>query len=161
MANIIKVGMADLEAAKAPDCLMTSGLGSCVGICLYDPIAKIGGLAHIMLPNSKQAKNADNKAKFADTAIPVLLEKMLDMGAGRRRLVAKIAGGAQMFNFAGATDVMRIGDRNAEAVVERLKEERIPIIYQDTGGHSGRTIKLFLEDGKLSIRTLDQGEKVV
>ncbi|MZP30556.1 chemotaxis protein CheD [Heliobacterium undosum] len=158
---LIKVGMADLKASKAPDNLMTSGLGSCIGICLYDAVAKVGGLAHIMLPASTQARSSENKAKFADTAIPVLLEEMIKLGAVKSRLVAKIAGGAQMFSFPGASDVMRIGERNAEAVVQRLKQENIPLLARETGGNFGRTIELDTMTGKLHIRTIDRGEKAV
>ncbi|MTV47819.1 chemotaxis protein CheD [Heliobacillus mobilis] len=158
---LIKVGMADLKATKAPNNLMTSGLGSCIGICLYDAVAKVGGLAHIMLPHSAQARSSENKAKFADTAIPVLLDDMIRLGAVKSRLVAKIAGGAQMFSFPGASDVMRIGERNAEAVVLKLREENIPLLVKETGGNYGRTIELDSTNGKLLIRTIDRGEKVL
>ena len=114
MPELIKVGMADLKAGKAPDSIISYGLGSCVGIALYDPQTKVGGLAHIMLPDSTQARATDNSAKFADTALPVLLDQVIALGGSRNRLTAKIAGGSQMFSFAQATDVMRIGDRNVE-----------------------------------------------
>ncbi|MBC9783438.1 chemotaxis protein CheD [Heliobacterium chlorum] len=158
---LIKVGMADLKATKAPNNLMTSGLGSCIGICLYDAVAKVGGLAHIMLPHSAHARSSENKAKFADTAIPVLLDDMIRLGAVKSRLVAKIAGGAQMFSFPGASDVMRIGERNAEAVVLKLRQENIPLLAKETGGNYGRTIELDTTNGKLLIRTIDRGEKVL
>lgn len=158
---LIKVGMADLKASKSPNNLMTSGLGSCIGICLFDATSKVGGLAHIMLPASTQARSSDNKAKFADTALPLLIDEMLKLGAVKSRLVAKIAGGAQMFSFPGASDVMRIGDRNAEAIVEKLKQENIPLLARETGGNFGRTIELDTTTGKLCIRTIDRGEKVV
>lgn len=161
MSRVIQVGMADLRVAKAPDKLMTAGLGSCIGICLYDPIAKIGGLAHIMLPSSIQARKTDNRAKFADTAILDLITEMTKIGANRNRLVAKIAGGAQRFTFPGVTDVMKIGDRNAEAVVETLKRERIPLLAQDTGGNYGRTIQFCTNSGNLYVRTIDHGERVL
>lgn len=157
----IKVGMADLKVTKAPNTLMTSGLGSCIGICLYDNVAKIGGLAHIMLPDSTQARANDNKAKFADSAIPILIDEMIKLGAVKIRITAKIAGGAQMFNFPGSTDVMRIGDRNAEAVKENLKKYGIKILAAETGGNYGRTIEMDIQLGKLYIRTIDKGEKVV
>lgn len=158
---LIKVGMADLKIAKAPDNLMTSGLGSCIGICLWDSVTKIAGLAHIMLPDSTQARNSDNKAKFADTAMPILIKEMINIGASKSRIVAKIAGGAQMFSFPGSSDVMRIGERNAEAVVEILKKEQIRLLARETGGNFGRTIELDSSTGKLFIRTIDRGEKVV
>ncbi|WP_131919043.1 chemotaxis protein CheD [Heliophilum fasciatum] len=153
--------MADLKTAKAPANLMTAGLGSCIGICLFDPVAKIGGLAHIMLPLSTQARSSDNKAKFADTAIPVLVDDMIKLGASKSRIVAKIAGGAQMFAFPGTSDVMRIGDRNAESVVNGLKKMNIPLLARETGGNFGRTIELNTTTGMLHIRTVDRGEKVV
>ncbi|WP_153726603.1 chemotaxis protein CheD [Heliorestis convoluta] len=153
--------MADLKVSKAPQNLMTSGLGSCIGICLYDGTARVGGLAHIMLPASTQARSSDNKAKFADTAIPFLIDEMRRLGAVKSRLVAKIAGGAQMFAFPGSSDVMRIGERNAEAVIIHLRRENIPLLAKETGGNYGRTIELDTSTGKLHIRTIDRGEKVL
>lgn len=153
--------MADLKVAREPDRLLTAGLGSCIGICLHDPESRVGGLAHIMLPNSSQARAPMNVAKFADTALPELVQQMLKIGARRPNLVAKIAGGAQMFSFAGASDVMRIGERNAEAVREALKQYNIPLLASDTGGNYGRTIELCTITGNLYIRTIDRGEKVI
>src|SRR5690554_1005752 len=120
MQKIIKVGMADLKIAKYPEILTTLGLGSCVGIALYDKSIQLIGLAHIMLPCSKQIKNNTNKAKFADTAINLLLDEMIRFGGNRNRFVAKIAGGAQMFSFGGNSDVMKIGLRNAQATKKLL-----------------------------------------
>ena len=91
--KVIKVGMADLKTAKAPNTLTTLGLGSCIGLTLYDPVTKIGGLVHYMLPDSTKLKNNTNIAKFGDTGIRELLRQVLALGANQRRLVAKIAGG--------------------------------------------------------------------
>ena len=99
MGNMIKVGMADLKLCKAPDAITTLGLGSCVGIAIRDPITKIGGLAHIMLPDSKQFENNANIPKFADSGAKELVRLIVEAGGNRSRLVAKIAGGAQMFTF--------------------------------------------------------------
>lgn len=156
-SKIIKVGMADLSIATAPDILTTLGLGSCVGIALYDSTTKIGGLAHIMLPDSTQIKNNDNKAKFADTAITVLVEEMVKAGARKNRLVAKIAGGAHMFEFKNMDDMMRIGTRNVSAVIEHLNAMKIPIIAQDTGKSYGRTIELNTLTGTLRVKTIGYG----
>jgi len=158
MPELIKVGMADLKVGKNPDSLISYGLGSCVGIALYDSQTKVGGLAHIMLPDSTQARATDNTAKFADTAIPVLLEQVLRLGAQRSRVTAKIAGGSQMFSFAQATDIMRIGDRNAEAVREVLKAHSIRILAEDVGGNYGRTVELLLESGVFVIKTVNKGD---
>lgn len=109
MSEIIKVGMADLKICKSPDGLTTLGLGSCVGIAVRDPITKIGGLAHIMLPDSTRIRNNSNIPKFADTGITELVRLLVENGASRSRLVAKIAGGAQMFAFQNKTDLVRVG----------------------------------------------------
>ncbi|HWI54978.1 MAG TPA: chemotaxis protein CheD [Desulfobacteria bacterium] len=157
---IIKVGMADLNIAKAPDILQTCGLGSCVGICLWDSIAKMAGMAHIMLPSSSIGKMG-NDAKFADTAIPFLIDKMKKSGADVNRLVAKIAGGSQMFSFSNSSDVMKIGERNTEAVKLYLKNARIRLLAEDTGGSYGRTIEFHSDTGSLYIRTVSLGEKYI
>jgi chemotaxis protein CheD len=157
--NIVKVGMADLNIAKSPDRIRTTGLGSCVGVVLFDSQNKIGGMAHVMLPDSSLSKGIVNVAKYADTAIPKLIEDMEKAGANRRKLVAKLAGGAQMFSFSVASDAMRIGPRNVEACKIALQEARIPIIAEDTGGNCGRTIELDSSTGILNIRTVNQGVK--
>lgn len=156
--DVIKVGMADLAVCKAPQKLMTAGLGSCIGVCVYDPKNKIGGLAHIMLPNSSQTKVIHNKAKYADTGILLLIEKMQELGAIKSRMQAKIAGGAQMF---GTSTMMRIGERNAEEVKKVLLDQKIPVLANDTGGNFGRTIIFNPENGELYIKTINHGEKVV
>jgi len=159
--DVIKVGMADLAVCKAPQKLITTGLGSCVGVCLYDPGSKVGGLAHIMLPDSTQARSNQNAAKYADTGITETLKRMMAIGADKKKILAKIAGGAQMFNFAGTSSIMRIGERNVEAVKKQLELNGIRIMAEDTGGNFGRTITFDPENGNLHIRTINQGEKIV
>jgi chemotaxis protein CheD len=161
MADLIKVGMADLNTVNSPGILTTLGLGSCVGICLYDTSTRISGMVHIMLPSSVQIKNNSNQAKFADTGIVKLLEDMIKMGAKRNRIVSKIAGGAQMFNFNDTSDMMRIGARNVTATKETLKQLNIPIMAEDTGGNYGRTIELYSETGMLLIKTIGYGIKQI
>ena len=161
MPDLIRVGMADYKVGKAPATVISYGLGSCIGISLYDPQTKVGGLLHIMLPDSTQARASDNPAKFADTGLPLLLKDVLALGASKSRLVAKIAGGAQMFAFANATDVMRVGVRNAEAAKKILKEQGIKLIAEDTGGTSGRTVSIDLNDGTYIVKTISKGEKKI
>lgn len=161
MSELIKVGMADYKVARNPSSLITYGLGSCIGIAIYDAAVKVGGLAHIMLPDSKQARSAENPAKFADTALPLMVEEMIKLGSVKARLKAKIAGGAQMFSFSNSTDIMRIGERNAESVRIVLKKLEIPILADDTGGNYGRTVELKLENGVFRIKTIDKGEKEI
>ncbi len=157
----IKVGMADLNVTKSPNLLTTLGLGSCVGITLYDKVNKIAGLAHIMLPSSKEIKNNENRAKFADTGIEELIDFMIKSGADRNNLVAKIAGGSQMFNFNSNNDILKIGERNVIATKAKLKELNIKIVSEDTGGNFGRTIILNSTDGLLQVRTIGHGEKII
>ncbi len=159
--EIVKVGMADLNIAEGPNRLRTTGLGSCVGLTLYDTRAHLIGMAHVMLPSSDLARGPINIAKFADTAIPELLRRMETAGASRSRLVAKMAGGAQMFAFASQSDVMRIGPRNVEACKIELEKLRIPLLSEDTGGNVGRTIEIDSTTGILYIRTVNQGESQI
>ena len=161
MSELIKVGMADLKVCKAPEGLTTLGLGSCVGICVWDVASGVGGLAHIMLPDSSKLKNNSNIYKFADTAIDELIRQLTEAGANRYRLKAKIAGGAQMFAFQSQHEAMRIGLANVEAVKEKLKKEGIPIIAEDTGGSHGRTICFYPQSGKLTIRAFDHRQLTI
>lgn len=160
VGSVIKVGIADLNLVKAPLTIRTSGLGSCVGVVIYDLSKKIAGLAHIMLPHANGKKN-DNKYKYADTAIDILVEKLKRESASEFNMKAKIAGGAQMFQLTTGSDVMRIGPRNVEAVREELNKHHIPIVAEDVGGNSGRTIEFDPVTGKLKIRTVNKGEKYI
>lgn len=157
--NRIIVGMADYAVVKCPTKVVTLGLGSCIGITLYDPHAKIGGLVHIMLPSIDQARSKDNKAKFADTGIEYLVEEMVKQGAFKRRLEAKIAGGASMFSFGNSQ--MKIGLRNAEMTRKVLKDLNIPIISEDTGDKYGRTIELDPCNGVLHVRSALKDSKEI
>ncbi|GGK13593.1 chemoreceptor glutamine deamidase CheD [Caldalkalibacillus thermarum] len=159
MTNVIKVSMADLKVACAPDRIMTVGLGSCVGVAIYDPSKQIAGLAHVMLPSKDLSRGDTNMAKYADTAIPLLIEKMVSCGGNRRKFQAKLAGGAQMFSFQGSNPVMKIGERNVEACKLQLKRFNIPIVAEDTGGNYGRTIELDTLTGVLMVRTASKGIK--
>lgn len=162
MCEIIKVGMADLKVCREPDSLTTLGLGSCVGIALYDPITKISGLAHIMLPNSKEIRNNENLAKFADTGIEETIKLMKQMGAPTQRLVAKIAGGAQMFSFSkSCPDNMNVGAKNVEAVKAKLLELKIPLLAEDTGLNYGRTVVFDSITGKYTIKAVGKDIKVI
>ncbi|MDT0122294.1 chemotaxis protein CheD [Paenibacillus sp. RRE4] len=158
--SIVKVGMADLNIAQLPGVIRTTGLGSCVGLTMYDPQLKLAGMAHVMLPSSEIAREGKlNTAKYADTALPELLEKMLKMGASQSRIVSKMAGGSQMFAFSGAGDTMRIGPRNADSCREMLEQLKIPLLGEDTGGNYGRTIEMNCETGLLTIRSVQMGVK--
>ncbi|ACD51638.1 UNVERIFIED_ORG: chemoreceptor glutamine deamidase CheD [Clostridium botulinum] len=153
----VKVGIADLNLVSSPGKIMTIGLGSCIGIALYDRRSKLAGLSHIMLPDSTQFKNVTNPMKFADLAIPLLIKKMEAKGCLKRNLIAKIAGGASMFSFSDKSMVGDIGKRNIQAVKKSLSEERIQIIAEDVGGNKGRTMILDALDGKVTLKIVGIG----
>ncbi|WP_097025912.1 chemotaxis protein CheD [Clostridium peptidivorans] len=156
-----KVGIADMDAALSPHKIITVGLGSCIGIAMYDKVNNVGGLLHIMLPDSTQFNNVSNPLKFADLGIPLLVEKMQKIGAVKRNLKAKIAGGASMFSFSDKSMNMDIGGRNSIAVKNILKELSIPILAEDTGGNKGRTMILDLKTGTVQIKTVGIGIKEI
>ncbi len=162
MSEIIKVGMADLKVCVSPNGVTTLGLGSCVGIALRDPVTKIGGLAHIMLPDSKAIRGSEsNISKFADTGIVELVRQMELLGANRKRMTAKLAGGAMMFAFQNKSELVRIGDRNVEAAKKTLEQMNIPVLSEDTGATYGRTVIFFPETGDYVIRAVGKPEKVI
>jgi chemotaxis protein CheD len=159
--DTVHVKIADLAVQKDKGILVTFGLGSCVGIALYDSKLKIGGLAHILLNDSSKFirpnANTVNPAKFADTAIPFMLDQMLKMGVQKPNLVAKIAGGASLFNF--KSDSGSVGDKNIEAVRAALKQLGLKIVFEDVGGCHGRTMRLFVDSGEVTITTAGKGDK--
>lgn len=155
--TVVRVGIADMNIAKTPQTIRTSGLGSCVGVVLYDASKKIAGMVHVMLPDSQLGKSSTlNVAKFADTGIYAMMEMLKSQGVRPFSIKAKIAGGAQMFQF-GSNDTIRIGPRNVEAVKAELKRLSIPIVAEDTGGSSGRTIEFDPETSILHVRTVNAG----
>ena len=159
---VVKVGIADMNIVQAPHTIRTSGLGSCVGVILYEERSEIAGMIHVMLPDSSlgRAENL-NIAKFADTSVPAMIEQLKMKGVQPFHLKAKIAGGAQMFQFSSNNDTMRIGPRNVEAVKEQLKKFAIPLVAEDTGGNSGRTIEFNPSTCILNIRTVNQGVREI
>lgn len=163
MSEIIKVGIADLKTCVPPNGITTLGLGSCVGIALRDTSNKIGGLVHIMLPDSTAIRNGNlSIAKFADTGIVEMVQQMEKLGAKRTRMVAKIAGGATMFSFQGGSSSMgQVGQRNVEATKKKLGELRIPIIAEDTGANYGRTVIFYPETGDFHIRSVGRPESII
>lgn len=161
MGEVIKVGMADLNVCKSPDIITTLGLGSCIGLTFYDPVTKIGGMVHYMLPDSTKVRNNGNIAKFADTGIEELLRKVIVAGANRTRLVAKMAGGAKMFEVSGLSDIGNIGARNAEAAKEILRKLNIKLVAEDTGLNYGRTVELHCDTGEFYIKSVGKPVKII
>jgi chemotaxis protein CheD len=158
LAEEIKVGMGDLAVARAPCTLAIIGLGSCVGVALYYPKAQIGGLAHIMLPDSTKSRSTTSREKFADTGLPILLERLKKSGAEPLWMTARLIGGASMFKTAGpngANPMFNIGENNVRACREFLKKERIRLVGEQVLGTSGRTMRFDLATGKITIRYAD------
>lgn len=161
MNKVIKIGIADLAVCSGDDAVTTLGLGSCIGIAIRDPGTGIGGLVHIMLPDSKEIRNNVNRPKFADTGIEDLVDAIVKKGGNRSRLVAKIAGGAQMFTLGGTKDSINVGERNALASKKKLNEMKIPLLAEDTGKNYGRTVVFYPKTGDYVIRSVGKPEKVI
>lgn len=148
--KVINIGIGEIAVSSSPDILKTI-LGSCVGVAIYSPMDRIGGLIHIMLP---KLTNGDmNRTKYADTGIPILIDMMENKyRIGRQNLIAKIAGGANMFSYKKTGSLLfDIGTNNTAAVKYLLKQFRIPILEEDVGSDYGRRIEFYLESGKLVI----------
>ncbi len=159
--EMIKVGMGDFKIGKAPDCIITLGLGSCVGVTFYDRVNKIGGMLHAMLPNSATALNLTNKAKFVDTGLTEILTALSKSGANLKELEIKLVGGAQMFACSDDTSVkvLKIGDNNVRATKEWISKFGLKIKAEETGENFGRTIILDTNTGELYIRAVGQTER--
>ncbi|MDW5562867.1 MAG: hypothetical protein SA339_06530 [Methanomassiliicoccus sp.] len=145
------VGVGEYKIARSPAKLMCIGLGSCVGIAIYDLQAQVGGVAHAMLPRYEEGRDKVNASKYADSAIMIMVDELLEMGASRGHLRAKMAGGAQMFSFI-TSDTLNIGLRNSETARATLKGENIPLLAEDVGGVRGRTITFNTTNGVYRIQ---------
>jgi chemotaxis protein CheD len=145
------VRMGELAAsAGRSDVLVSLGLGSCIGLALVDRRTGVAGLAHVVLPASEGHSGNQNKMKFADHAVPALIDKVVRLGGRRPKLEAVLVGGASM--FAVSSSALEVGQRNEAAVRAQLKERRIPIIATETGGNRGRTIRVHLDDMRVTVR---------
>lgn len=154
MRDAIRVGMADYKICCAPEKVMTFGLGSCLGVVLYDATTKICGLAHVMLPDSKSITNNSNRMKFVDTCLSDMYDDLIDKFVNPKNLVAKVAGGAKMFSKDSTNEFLNIGAQNYVAAVRQLARLRIPIIAEDVGGTFSRTIKFDPETGMLLVKAV-------
>ena len=163
MENTYHVGMADAAVVSSPGKLITLGLGSCIGLVIYDEVAKIAAMAHIMLPDSRGGKELEKPGKFADLAIPFLVGELLKKHAQRERLKAKYAGGAQMFAnvTGGGTDFLAVGIKNAAETLAFLNKFHVKVIASDTGGNKGRTVEFNTETWMLSVKVLGKGVTMI
>jgi len=149
--NTVIVGVGELAVAEHPQVLVTQALGSCVGLTLWDPIRRAGGMAHIMLPTLGDTASEGLRFRFATSAVPALVDMLADAGSPKRRLVAKLAGGAAMFG--ADTGSASIGARNVAQTRLELTDLGIPLRAEDTGGGHARTIELHLDTGILLVRS--------
>jgi chemotaxis protein CheD len=156
----IRVNVADFAVATEGS-IVTIGLGSCVAITLYDRVTRVGGLAHVLLPGQAMSRDRTKPGKFPERAIPLMLEQMRALGAKDENVQAKIAGGASMFTNLTPPGGIYIGDRNVKAVREVLAAFRVPIVGEDTGSDYGRSVYLFLADGRVEVRSLRRGDSVL
>lgn len=159
MSDLITVGISDAKIAESPGTLVTYALGSCIGICLYDGTVKIGGLAHIMLPYLPESGPGEQIWRYADSSLPAMVRKMESMGCRKERMLAKIAGGAKMFEVADDSTFGNIGFRNAGAVRETLQKLRIRIAAEDTGLNYGRTVYFYAETGIMVVKSFANGSR--
>lgn len=157
--DMVEVGVGELATAQHPAYLMTAALGSCVGVCLYDSSLKRGGLAHVMLPNALESVMPGLETRFASFAVPELVRRLTASGSPKRKLVAKIAGGATMFS--ADSSMSQIGPRNVAEVKRQLELAGIPLYAEDTGERHARTIELRLDTGELVVRSYLYGVKRV
>jgi len=153
MDNTVVIGIGDYVVVEGDTKTSTVGLGSCIGTVLYDDLRKVSGMSHIMLP--VKGDRDDRPGKYADAAIPILVDEMVKKGVLKSRIKAKIAGGASLFAF--KEDHLKIGDRNIEAVKKVLSEQNIPIIAKDVGGDRGRTIIFDPATNNLFIKMVKKG----
>lgn len=150
----VRVGIADMKIVDNPNRVLTIGLGSCIGISLYDRRKKIAGLVHIMLPDSTKFREITNEMKYADLAVPMLLSKMKALGCEKRNIEGKIAGGAAMFQFSDSKVISDVGKRNIEAVKSIMNTVGIPIVSTEVGGNRGRTMIVNSENGLVEIKSI-------
>jgi chemotaxis protein CheD len=156
---IVKV--ADWAAERGDGVLVTLGLGSCVAIMLHDPQTKTGAMAHVLLPSISLARDITNRAKFPETAVPLLIERLKALGADPRRLVAKLAGGASMFGQLVTPGTIQMGERNVLASRSALRAAQIPILREAVGGERGRSIRFHVKDGRVEIRSVGANADVI
>lgn len=152
------VGMGELMVGRAFGTLCCIGLGSCVAICAYDNLTHVGGMVHVVLPAS-HGNGQSCRAKYADTAVPLLLEEVIRAGASKNRLVIKLVGGARMSLAPGMNDAFKTGERNITGVLASLEKEGTPFTAQDTGGNKGRTVRMYLDSGKVTVKAIGESEK--
>jgi chemotaxis protein CheD len=158
--GMASVGLGEIKISSGEaDVLVAFGLGSCVGLGFYDPKIHLGGLLHAVLPQFRN--NADVEAKYVDSGIKLLLSQMLEAGAVQSRLVVRMVGGANMLTAPGLANSFDIGTRNVETARQVLNKLRLPISAEEVGGTIGRTVRLYVADGRMTIRMMGGQEREI
>lgn len=155
------VKVADWAVGRGDSVLVTLGLGSCVAIMLHDAAAEVGGMAHVLLPSRSLSRDHTNPAKFPETAVPLLIERLRGLGAADARLVAKLAGGASMFAQLMSPGAMQMGERNVVAAREVLRRYAVPVVAEAVGGERGRSVRFHLRDGRVEIRSVGTDAAII
>ena len=155
------VRVADWAVEQGHRVIVTLGLGSCVAIMLHDPGAGLGGMAHVLLPSRSLARDATNPVKFPETAVPFLIERLVALGASRARLLAKLAGGAGMFSTLMSPGTIQMGERNAVAARDALRRHAIPLVGESVGGDRGRSVRFYVRDGRVEIRSVGADAAII
>lgn len=158
--NLRSVSIGEMVISKASDDILVAyGLGSCVAVCLHDPVTQISGMLHALLPTMPKGEKVNGMpAKFVDQGIPLLLSTVLAEGAQPSRLAVHLCGGAQMISAPGFKNMLNIGERNVAAALAGLQAVRLRIKAQATGGTNGRTVRLYVATGQVTVKSLGQGE---
>ena len=157
----IRVKVAECAVGRDEQTLITIGLGSCVAIVLYDSTVRVGGLAHTLLPDETMARDRTNPAKFPASAVTLLLAEMTRLGADAKRMRAKLVGGASMFANLLPAGGINIGERNVAAARQALARNGISIVAEDVGSDHGRSVHFHLDDGRVEVRSLKKGNRVI
>ena len=156
----MRIGMAEMLVA-GNQTIITTTVGSCIALCMYDPVNRIGGMVHIVLPRKtdySREEKTDTLIRYADKAVPALLSRLISKGAKKEFIRAKMAGGANMFPMF-THPILEIGKNNAEAVKKKLAELGVPLVAEDVGGNHGRIVEFDVGSGIMRVNTINKGEK--
>jgi chemotaxis protein CheD len=157
----ILVGLGELKVTHSTSVIFSClGIGSCIAVCVYDNLYKVAGMAHVVLPHC-DGRAGDNLGKYADTCVPILIDEVIKQGGHRSRLTIKIAGGAQMSLAPGFKNTFKTGERNLEEVKAAIDRQGLSLAAADVGGNKGRTVRLFVDTGRITVKTTGGDEREI
>lgn len=161
MYNTVAVGLGEIKISRDPgELLVAYGLGSCLGIGVFDPIARVAGMLHAILPANPNG-SSENAGKYVDTGVALLLEQMIKLGGERRRFILRMAGGANMLIAPGMSSVLNVGSRNVESAFAIFTTLNLKLASHEVGGNVGRTVRFYVADGRMTIRTMGNQEREI